>query len=76
MFNFLSRNNIVIRLGGIAQRIRVTGPNGVLSLLFSLHLVIVIAIFFPLLYCYYSRAHTHFYEILADLGFLVSQAKS
>ena len=46
MFNFLSRNNIVIRLGGIAQRIRVTGPNGVLSLLFSLHLVIVIAIFF------------------------------
>ena len=36
----------VIRPGGIAQRVRVTGPNGVLSLLFSLHLVIVIAIFF------------------------------
>lgn len=60
MFNFLSRNNIVIRLGGIAQRIRVTGPNGVLSLLFSLHLVIVIAIFFL---CYIvviilERTHT------------------
>ena len=42
----ISCRGIIICYSARWNRIRVTGPNGVLSLLFSLHLVIVIAIFF------------------------------
>ena len=45
----ISCRGIILCYSARWNRIRVTGPNGVLSLLFSLHLVIAIAIFFPLL---------------------------